>query len=453
MESVLSPSRLVPRFATARLLEAIEDSPAVLVGGPRQCGKTTLALSLCEQRYRAGAGRLPGLPPDGLGYAYITLDDPAAQAAAKADPVGFVADLPERTVLDEVQQVPGIFAPLKGAIDRDRVPGCFVLTGSANVLLVPMMADSLAGRMETVRLYPLAQAELATVTANSPPVGAGQPEAGPASWFLSSLFYGDFKASAHRRLGAELADRIVGGGFPAALARPPGSRRARWYRDYIDALIQRDITDLARISNLGTLPRLLEVAAAQSANLFNVSRLAAPFQVSLPTVRSYLALFERLFLVDLLPPWHSNRLKRLVKTPKLHMGDTGLACALLGADAGSLMADRQLLGRLLETFVYGELRRQAGWLDDGMRFYHFRDRDSYEVDIVIERGATQVAGIEVKAASTVTESDFRGLRKLRTGAGSRFAGGVLLYDGELSVSFGNGLRAVPISRLWTPLPF
>lgn len=197
---------------------------------------------------------------------------------------------------------------------------------------------------------------------------------------------------------------------------------------------------------------MLEVAAAQSANLFNVSRLAAPFQISVPTVRNYLTLFERLFLVDLLPPWYSNRLKRLVKTPKLHVGDTGLACALLGADAGSLMADRQLLGRLLETFVYGELRRQAGWLDDGIRFYHFRDRDGYEVDIVIERSAAQVAGIEVKAAATVTESDFRGLRKLQAAAGSRFAGGVLLYDGDLSVSFGNGLRAVPISRLWTPSP-
>lgn len=445
MESLLSPSHLIPRFATARLLEAIEDSPAVLIGGPRQCGKTTLAQALCEQRYLAGAGRLPGLPPDGLGYTYITFDDPAARAAARVDPVGFVADLPERAVLDEVQQVPDIFAPLKVAIDRDRVPGRFVLTGSANVLLVPMMADSLAGRMETVRLYPLAQAELATATAT-------EGSADPAGGFLETLFRGGFKTTTHRRLGAELAERIAGGGYPAALARPPGPRRTRWYHDYIDALIQRDISDLARISNLGTLPRLLEVAATQSANLFNVSRIAAPFQLTVPTVRNYLTLFERLFLVDLLPPWHSNRLKRLVKTPKLHLGDTGLACALLGADAGSLLADRQMLGRLLETFVYGELRRQAGWLDDRMRFYHFRDRAGFEVDIVIERGAAQVAGIEVKAAATVRESDFRGLRKLQEATGSRFAGGVLLYDGELSVTFGDRLRAVPLSRLWAPSP-
>lgn len=441
--------RLVPRLATTRMLEAIADSPAVLIAGPRQCGKTTLAQSLCEARYVTGAGRLPGLPPDGSGYEYITFDDVAARSAARADPVGFVADLPALVVLDEVQRVPEIFTAVKVAIDRNRVFGRFVLTGSTNVLLVPMMADSLAGRLETVRLHPLAQAELeATPTVVTPE--AGGDAAGPQGGFLDAMFGDAFKTTTSHRLGAELATRIAGGGYPAALARPPGPRRTRWYNDYIDALIQHDITDLARISNLGALPRLLEVAAARTAGLFNVSRIAAPFHLSTPTVRNYLTLFERLYLVDILPPWHSNRLKRLVKTPKLHLGDTGLACALLGADAETLVADRQLLGRLLETFVYGELRRQAGWLDDRMRFYHFRDRDGYEVDIVIERGAAQVAGIEVKAAATVTETDFRGLRKLRAAAGSKFAGAVLLYDGELSVTFGNGLRAVPLSELWAP---
>ena len=396
------------------MLEAIADSPAVLIAGPRQCGKTTLAQSLCEARHVTGAGRLPGLPPDGLGYEYITFDDVAARSAARVDPVGFVADLPALVVLDEVQRVPEIFTAVKVAIDRNRALGRFVLIGSTNVLLVPMMADSLAGRLETVRLYPLAQAELEatpTMVATDAGGGATRPQGG----FLDAMFGDGFKTTTSHRLGSELAARIAGGGYPAALARPPGPRRTRWYDDYIDALIQRDITHL-----------------------------------SIPTVRNYLTLFERLYLVDILPPWHSNRLKRLVKTPKLHLGDTGLACALLGADAGTLVADRQLLGRLLETFVYGELRRQAGWLDDRLRFYHFRDRDGYEVDIVIERGAAQVAGIEVKAAATVTEADFRGLRKLRAAAGSRFAGGVLLYDGELSVTFGSGLRAVPLSHLWVP---
>jgi len=195
---------------------------------------------------------------------------------------------------------------------------------------------------------------------------------------------------------------------------------------------------------------LLTLAAASTARLLNVSDLAAPFQVSRPTIRDYVTLLERVFLLDSLPPWHSNRLSRLVKTPKLHIGDTGLACALLGVDAAALKADRTLLGQLLETFVFQELRRQASWQDEPMAFHHYRDKDGVEVDVVIERGARQLAGVEVKASATVTSADFRGLRKLKDAAGRRFAAGVMLYDGETSASFGDGLHAVPLRALWEP---
>ena len=178
-------------------------------------------------------------------------------------------------------------------------------------------------------------------------------------------------------------------------------------------LSQRDVRELARIASLDALPRLLALAAAQTARLLNVSDLAAPFQLSRPTIRDYVTLLERVFLLEALPPWHSNRLSRLVKTPKLHVGDTGLACALLGVDAAALLADRSLLGPLLETFVFQELRRQASWHEEPHAFFHYRDRDGTEVDIVIERGARQLAGVEVKAGATVTSADFRGLRKLR----------------------------------------
>ena len=206
--------------------------------------------------------------------------------------------------------------------------------------------------------------------------------------------------------------------------------------------------DLARISSLDALPRLLALAAAQTARLLNVADLAAPFQLSRPTIRDYVTLLERVFLLETLPPWHSNRVSRLVKTPKLHLGDTGLACALLGMDAAALSADRTLLGQLLETFVFQELRRQASWHDESLAFFHYRDRDGTEVDIVIERGARALAGIEVKAAATVTAADFRGLRKFRDATGKRFVGGVVLYDGETSASFGDGLFAVPLRALW-----
>ena len=407
---------LYPRYSEQSLVEALEDSPAVLIHGPRQCGKTTLA-------------RLVGGP---RGYTYLSFDDDVAREAAESDPAGFVSRLPDRVILDEAQKVPALFSALKMEIDRHRVPGRFLLTGSTQVLLVPMLSDSLAGRMEILRLHPLAQCELASEPPN----------------FLDSLFAGNFETVRTRRLGSRLAELITDGGYPAALRRTARRRRLRWYRDFVETQIQRDVRDLARIGALDALPRLLAAAASQTAYLFNLSDLASPFRVSRPTIGEYVGLLERLFLLERLPPWHSNRLGRLVKTPKLHIGDTGLGCALLGMDAPSLDADRPLLGRYVETFVYQELRKQASWYDVPMHFFHYRDKDQVEVDIVIEKGATGVAGIEVKASATVTSSDFRGLRKLARVTGERFAAGVVLYDGEVGASFGNSLYAVPLRRLW-----
>jgi predicted AAA+ superfamily ATPase len=407
---------LYPRFALPRLKEALADTPVVLIHGSRQCGKTTLARQV----------------GDAAGYAYISFDDDVTLAAARADPVGFVADLPEHTVLDEVQRAPGLFTAIKTAVDRQRTPGRFLLTGSANVLLVPRLADSLAGRMEILRLHPLAQSELAR----------------KAPRFLGALFGARFPVWHTERLGLALAERIVAGGYPVALARASVPRRRAWYRDYVETLIQRDVRDLARINALETLPRLLQLAAGQTARLLNVADLAAPFQLSRPTIRDYVTLLERIFLLERLPPWHSNRLSRLIKTPKLHLGDTGLAAALHGHEASTLLKDRATLGPLLETFVFQELRRQASWQEEAIAFHHFRDKDGAEVDIVLERRGHQVAGVEVKASATVTAADFRGLRKLQDATGTRFAGGVVLYDGETSAGFGEGLYAVPIRALW-----
>jgi predicted AAA+ superfamily ATPase len=406
-----------PRFARALLNEALQDTPAVLIHGPRQCGKTTLARSV----------------GDAAGYSYISFDDDVLRASIEADPVGFVADLPDKVVLDEVQRVPKLFTALKVAIDRDRRPGRFILTGYANVLLLPRLADSLAGRLEILRLHPLAQSELAARQSN----------------FLDALFGDGFKAN-HKghRSGRDLAERIAAGGYPAALARPSPHRRAIWYRDYIETMVQRDVRDLARISSLEVLPRLLTMAAGQTARLLNVADLASPFQLSRPTIRDYVTLLARVFLLEELPPWHNNRLSRLIKTPKLHLGDTGLACSLLGVDAAALWTDRTLLGHLLETFIFQELRRQAGWRSDPIIFHHYRDKDGVEVDIVLEGSGQRVAGVEVKAAATVTTKDFRGLRKLKEITGKRFTGGVVLYDGEVTTPFGDGLFAVPIRNLW-----
>lgn len=412
-----------PRYSEAPLREALRDTPVVLIHGSRQCGKTTLAQSVGGKS----------------GYRYISLDDDNQLQAAKADPVGFIQALPEKAILDEIQRAPALFTSIKASIDRNRQPGRFILTGSANVMLLPKLADSLAGRMGILRLRPLACCEIAGIKPT----------------FLQQLFQADIsdvgstKAMSVEtmiRLGEPLADLICQGGYPAAISRGTERRRANWYRDYSSALIQRDIRDIATIRNLESLPKLLALAAGQTAHLFNASDLAAPFAISRPTIREYLALLEQIFLIEQLPPWHSNRLSRLIKTPKLHLSDTGLACALLDIDSKSLWQDKTLLGQLLETFIYQELRKQADWHEQELRLYHYRDKDKVEVDIIIEQGQ-QLAGIEIKAAATVTQSDFKALKKLQDAFGKRFSTGVVLYDGDSVLPFGKGLFAVPISAL------
>jgi hypothetical protein len=403
------------RHLAPRLREALADTPAVLIHGPRQSGKTTLARTVGEPR----------------AYRYVSFDDEPTLKAAHNDPVGFVARLPARTILDEVQRVPQIFTSLKAAIDKRRTPGRYILTGSANVLLVPRLADSLAGRMGMLRLHPLAQTELERA----------QPR------FIDALFGGSFRTGITERLGSGLARRIVAGGYPAALARATAARRSAWYRDYIETEIQRDVRDLARIHSLEALPKLLAVAASYTARLINVADLSAPFELTRQTVHDYVTLLERVFLLERLPAWHSNSLSRLVKRPKLHMGDTGIACALLGMDAPALEKDRAALGAMVETFVLQELRRQADGGIEHIGFFHFRDRDDFEVDIVLERGRS-VAGVEVKAAASVNEGDLRGLRKLQDAAGKAFTCGVVLYDGTATIPFGERLFAVPIRLLW-----
>ncbi len=432
---------LYPRYIEQRLTDALEDSPVVLIHGPRQCGKTTLAQTVCapgnlswnkdstKRKYGTGS------PTDDKSgeYAYISFDNKGPREFAKNDPVGFASTLPQRVILDEVQKVPELFEALKIEVDRNRVPGRFLLTGSANVLQVPGLSDSLSGRMLMIRLHPLAQCELE----NQPPPG-----------FLDTLFENGFKVCQTRRLGMELGGRISAGGYPSALALPPGQRRFGWYDSYIMTQLLKDVSGFARISTLETLPRLLAIAATRTAGLFNISDITSSFELSRHTVKSYIKLLEMAFLLERIPPWYSNLNRRLVKTPKLHMCDTGLACALLGVDADGLMQNRPLLGQLLETFVLQEMRRQASWHDAHLSFYHYRDRKGAEVDIVIERGALAVAGIEVKASGTVTKADFRGLHKLEETVGSRFVCGAVLYDGDTCLRYGDRMWAIPLRMLW-----
>ena len=395
---------------------ALRDTPVVCLLGPRQSGKTTLARTL-EPR-----------------YTYVTFDDDATLAFARADPTGFVAALPPRAILDEIQRVPQLLRTLKLAVDNDRRPGRFVLTGSANLLLVPELGDSLAGRMEVMQLQPLTAAEQARVPGR----------------LLASLLGGRLRpavASTAPQAPLALAARVVAGGFPEAVARSPVRARA-WHREYLRLLLERDVRDVARVRDPGAVGRLLELLALRTAELLNVSSLGNDLDLRRETVDHYLAVCERLYLVRRLLPWHRNPANRLIKSPKVHVVDSGLAATLTGLTAADWNARRDRFGHLLESFVVQQMVAQAGWTDPDLRFWHYRDKDQVEVDLVITRGR-QTWGVEVKAAVTVTPADGAGLRRLAEQCGTDYEGGVLFYAGDSAFALGDGRHlALPLARLW-----
>ena len=407
---------LYSRHVEPVLVAALQDSPVVLIQGPRQCGKTTLTQVVGKAR----------------GYPYFSFDDNATYRAARDDPDGFVRDLPERAIIDEVQRVPHLLSAIKLAVDRNRIAGRFILTGSVSILHVRRITDSLAGRMRIISLHPFSQCELGKT----------------APVFLDTLFAGSFTIRQQAMSNSRMIERIVKGGYPDALALSSEPKRMAWYRDYIESLIRHDVPDISGIRSLETLSKLLSLAAEQTAQLANTNNLATSFALSRTTVQDYLTLLETTFMVSKIPAWHHNRAKRLVKTPKLHIGDTGIACALTGLNHAALTADRARLGHLLETFVFQELQRQASGYEGRHTFSHYRDKDGAEVDLVIERDAASLVGVEVKAAATIHHTDFTGLRRLKNTAGKRFKGGVLMYTGETILPFGDKLYAVPLWALW-----
>ncbi len=406
---------MYPRFVKQRVQEALIDTRVVLLCGPRQSGKTTLARQIADE----------AIP-------FVTLDNATTLDAALADPVGFLRGL-DRAVIDEIQRAPDLILAIKTAVDTDPRPGRFLLTGSANLMTLPRVADSLAGRMGIIRLLPLAQAEL--------------HDARPS--FLDRVFAGKIPASRTPIVGDDLAETVFAGGYPEALTRSRWRRRQDWHLDYIEAIVQRDVRDIARIEQLSSMPRLLRVLAEHAGQLVNYSGFGAPLGMNHVTTQKYMGVFENLFLVHTLPPWYTNTLKRLTKSSKLHFLDAGLLAALRGIRPDHLRRDRTPFGPLLETFVLSELLKLATWADDRYAFSHFRDKEHNEVDIVIENGRGQIVGVEVKASATVSARDFSGLHRLAAGAGERFVMGLVLYDHDSSVPFDSQMAAVPISALWS----
>jgi predicted AAA+ superfamily ATPase len=404
-----------PRFATSQIEQALSDTRVVLLAGPRQAGKTTLAQSLGDSN-----------------RTYLTLDNATTLAAAEADPTGFIRGT-DRAIIDEIQRAPDLLLAIKENVDADPRPGRFLLTGSANLMTIPRVADSLAGRMETIRLMPLAQAEIL----------GGAPPA-----FLDSAFAGAPPKIGKIVVGGALVEAVLTGGYPEALTRKSWARRQDWYLDYVDAVLGRDVRDISGIDQLDRMPRLFRVLAEHSGQLVNYAGAGGAIGLNHVTTQKYAGILEQLFLIRTLPPWHGNMLKRLTKRPKLHLLDAGLLAALRGVTPVSVARDRDTFGAILETFVFSELLKMAGWGGGRLNFSHYRDKDQCEVGIVLEDRRNNVVGIEVKASATVTSNDFRGLRRLAGDTDGRFAAGLVLYDHDRIVPFGDRLWAVPLSCLW-----
>lgn len=399
---------------------AMADTPVVMVHGARQTGKTTLVKA-------QGSG-------EGSSRSYRTFDDPDILASAMASPRQFIFEADTLT-LDEVQLAPQLFPVIKLAVDEDRRAGRFLLTGSANILSVPKVSESLAGRMEILTLWPLSQAEIE----------------GTPGTLIDDLFNTPSilpKTKPKQSQGRPLWERVLAGGFPEVLSRSAQDRRRAWFRAYITTITERDVRDLANVEHLRSMPQLLRLLAARAGNLLVFSDVARDLGLPASTVKRYINLLETTFLVRMLPGWAVNLNKRVVKAPKVYLLDTGLLAHLLDIDANRLTRDPGLRGPLLENFVYMELVKLIGWSKAQPSLYHYRSHHDREVDFVLEHPDGRIVGIEVKSGDTVDPRDARNLEDLRDTAGDRFHQGILLYPGTNALALGDRISTMPIQGLW-----
>jgi len=410
---------MIPRHLTPSLLQALQDNPVVLLQGPRQSGKSTLAQALASAGHQAR---------------YVTLDDAAVLAAVARDAGGFLSGLTGPVIIDEVQLAPELFRAIKLEVDRQRTPGRFLLTGSSNVLLLPKLSESLAGRMEILTLWPFSQGEMA----------------GLREGFIDALFHqGPLPAVAPLALTRQnLAQRMTTGGYPEMAHRVDPARRQAWFGSYITTILQRDVRDMADIEGLTQMPRLLSLLAAQTGGLLNIAALSRDIGLAQPTLKRYLTLLQATHLYQPLPAWSGSPRKRFIKREKVYLNDSGLVAYLRGLEVAPLAEPNADLGALLESFVGQELHKQIGWSQTKPALYYYRTADGREVDYVLEDRRGMIVGVEVKAATNLRSEDLRGLADLADATGKRFVRGVVLYLGREVVPFGANLHALPMEALW-----
>lgn len=407
---------MLRRNIEEKLKKYLHIFPVVLLTGARQTGKTTFVKEFAKTHK----------------FSYVTFDDTSILLAAKEDPSGFLNRFETPIIIDEVQRVPEIFLAIKQLVDQKELKGQFLLTGSANPLLIPKTGDSLAGRMGILNLYPFSQGELKE----------------KRETFLPWLFAKEFKIKSFPELSlSSLGNMIYRGGFPRVLDLHSSFEIESWIQSYLQILMDRDVRDLSQVAGLYHFPSLLNLIAGRSGSLFNASDIARTLNISLPSVTRYLTLLETIFLVFREPAWFSNLSKRISKSPKIYLCDTGVLSYLLKMDQTAFQTHPSQFGFLLESFIVSELLKQASFVEEKISQHHFRE-GTHEVDIVLEERGGNIIGIEIKKSETIRPSDFDGLKRLQSIAKQKFIRGIILYSGNTMIPYGDQLWAVPISSLW-----
>jgi uncharacterized protein len=430
---------IIKRTITKNILEALRFMPVVFVNGPRQAGKSTLVKMLSEKAWPAN---------------YVTFDEASQLGAAQANPEFFLRSqsapqpMSQRgtqtksqakgLIIDEVQMVPDLFRVLKMIVDQWRLDkkgeanGRFLLTGSANILALPALADALVGRMSIITLYPLSALEIAKGKGN----------------FLKKLFAAEFSAQTHKHQDYDLIDVMQRATFPEITDQPDNHRR-KWFEGYTMTILQRDLRQIANVEKLAILPNLLKILANRAGGLINDADIARAIGQNAVTSKHYRLLLQMMFLTFDISPYSRNIGKRLVKSPKGYLIDTAFLSYLLQINLKNVaLRDAQMFGHLLENFVATELLKHLGGLGEQTNLMHFRTSDGKEVDFVLEKFNGLLAGIEVKTRERVSSDDFKGLRELQAQTGKDFACGVVLYHGKHTIPFGERLWAVPVNALW-----
>jgi len=401
------------RFALQDVERALSGNPVTVLHGPRGVGKSSLISGIGQSARK-----------------YVSLEDDSVRDEALYDPMGFVRGL-DRVTIDEVQRAPDLLLAIKNSVEEDPRPGRFLLTSSCDLL--PQLPESLAGRMEIVTLLPLSKGEIE----------------GRRPRFLAETLRGSVVEPNGCRIGGELIQTLLAGGYPEMLQRDDPRQRRWWARGHVKGLLERDARDVANLDKSALLDRLIQLHAAHSGELTNFAEMGKELGIDDKTTRKYSGVLERLMLLERIPAWFQDGQGRLVKTPKLHFLDSGLLAALLGLTGEKVAKDRRAFARLLGAFVSSEILKQATLSDTAYTISHYGDKDRDKVDFVVEEEGGALAGIEIKPGATVFARDFKGLRKLENAAGDRLKLGVVLYDGTRVVPFGERLFAAPFSCLWS----